>query len=485
MGAVNSGKTTFVNLYVKKLEKYGRTETLSLIQGDLAGLPVQFIDCPGHSALSYAKNVSLTLADAVIYVVDSNHVNFELLEEIASHKPILVLFNRWVEDQSLKSHFGSDLQNTLYGQLIDKCASLNIEILPFFDSSPNNLYFSFPINFVSKWGVSEFEMYFKKRWVGLINPPHKEYLYLVDDKHGYRYHSTKVGESSIQLGGQYKNSLNFFDHNPVDKSYTLKSDCVSYFAPIYVLDQTTPHPKLIELNSEFSVSKELADLLGRSKVLDLNVCLYADTPHKIQALVQFFEKYEVHYTTFKNYTFAQFKNLNLEGKLKIAWIELPVDQINPTKKIFYTDSYYKLESYIKQYLESELSLYVKKHLSLIKKEFVLDLLPEYVFKRSIGQFVIGARLDLGVISPGCSFKLRDGRTGIIEHIQHEKKKKSVWGDTEKNVAIELKVDPSWTPEDGPHRVFSSTLTETIDSYSNTQESELKTLCLTYKNKLNS
>lgn len=491
MGSVNSGKTTFVNLYVKKLEKYGRTETLSLIQGDLAGLPVQFIDCPGHSALSYAKNVSLTLADAVIYVVDSNNVNMGLLEEIASYKPVIVLFNRWSGEKPLKSYFESDLQYTLYSQLVDKCTDLEIEVLPFFDSSPNSRYFSFPINFVSKWGVPEFELYFKKRWIDLINPPHKDYLYLVDDKNGYKYHSTKSGEFNLQLGDQYKIESTFFDHNPVDKSYTLRADYASYFAPIYVLDQVTPHPPLIELNAEFSVSKELADLLARASVLQLDAYLYADTPHKTKTLIQFFEKYKLQYTTFKNYTFAQFKNFDLGKssslgpKVKIAWVDIPADQININKRTYYTDSYYKLEDYLKQYLETELAEYVKKHVSLIKKEFVLDLLPQYVFKRERNEFVIGARLNLGVLTPNSQFKLKDGRTGVVQHIQYEKKKKTTWSDTEKNVAVELQIDPNWTPEDGPYRIFSLTLPETIARYADTQELELKSLYLTYKNKLNS
>ena len=409
MGAVNSGKTTFVNLYVKKLEKYGRTETLSLLDGSIGSVKVQFIDCPGHSALSYAKNISLTIADAVIYVVNSEDLNFELLEEISKIKPVLILFNRWNSKIQLKDYFYGKEQNQLYIDLVNKCKNLNISYAPFFDTDVNSsCCFLFPINFVSKWGVSEFETYFKKRWIPFLNPPHKEYLYLIEDlNNNYKFKSTKTEseQATIVINGVKGTYNTFFNHNVVDKTYTLKQDFNMFMNPVYVLDCDNSYVKTVELPSEFSVSQELELILSRSKILNLEATVYGDTPHKIHTLSQFFEKYTISHIIPKKLSFLQFKNLS--AKLKIAWVDLEHDEINYEKGICYTDSYYKLENYLKEYLKLKLQEYVKKQLQNIKKEFVFELLPQYVFKQNKLEFVIGCRLILGSIPEGASFILKN------------------------------------------------------------------------------
>lgn len=483
MGAVNSGKTTFVNLYVKKLEKYGRTQTLSLIDGAIGNLPVQFIDCPGHSALSYAKNISLTLADAVIYVVDSSNTNFELLTEIAFYRPVLVLFNKWQSKIPLKKHFGTSEQNTLYSELMDKCADLPLECLPFFDPNASSSLCSFPINFVSKWGVDEFEIFFKKRWVDLVKGKPKDYLYLIEDKNGYKFNSTSSHTecSYVNVGGTYNKLSYFFEYNIVDKGYTLRPEFTDSVSPLYVIDENTPPPELIKLSPEFSISKELQDLLTRSKVLELNLAIYADTPHKRQTLLQFFNKYQMNYMELKNVTFSQFRAADLENVVKVAWVDIPQDQVNYEKGFLYSDSYYNLENYLKGYLTLRLDQYVNSELVKINEEFILEFLPEYVFKRDKKDFVIGVRLLKGVLKESSYFKLKTGVQGCINSIQHEKKKRPTWNDCTKNVAVEVSFETPWVPEDGPYKAVSISLKETIQKYDSTLEKKLKQQVLEYKN----
>ena len=490
MGAVDAGKTTFVKLYSEKVEKYGRTEALSLLNAKIGDSEVQFVDCPGHSALSHSKNLGVSISDVVFYVVDSTRVKLPLLEQIVKIKPVILLLNRWTSPLDLKDHFKDpSLRNKLYSQMMDKIPSrLGLEVLPFFDSEARPDCFMFPVNFVTRWGVKEFQTYLLNHWLKSLSLDHREFLYLVGDRPHHKYAATRNSQLiKINLNGEYAPVSKFFSYNPKQTTFTLRPGFKEKFSPLYKIDDpNTSASEIVELPPEDSVSEELRDLLERVKPLDLKFCVYGDEPHKMDCLSRFSRESGLSVLELKHLTFKQYEALELENTIRLAWVS--EQRIDYEGGLVCSDSFYCLMDHLSCCLRSRLKTHRDRVLEDLNQEYVASIQPEYVFKHTKKKTVAGVRLLFGRLKEDSSFILRDysrSLRGSVKKMEYEGTHKSIWTNPEQNVGVEFQFEEPWDPSVGPLLFYSSSLLDKLDLYENSPEVEIKKTCDTIRSHLSS
>ena len=440
VGDVDAGKTTLVNYYsFERIQKYGRTEELGFVKGSIGSTELIFLDCPGHKDLAFYKDLALYIADAILYIVNANNVNLDLLEELKSlNKPILVLLNRFKKPVSLKELcHREETKNHLNYQLLK---ALDHQVLSFLDLNESPNLCSFPIDLKTEWGVKEFEKFFTLVWSSRVPLSKKALLYMVDfSKKKYKTIGEVTKDSKLWFGDQPILLKDLMKYNPSEKVYILKD--ITYQALLY--DLNLKKESRVELVENKTLSKDLKQLIELSKRYVDQYFIYSKDPSKIKILEQVMNLGQLNWVNKSDLELPQFVRLNFPPKsLKILWTQ---EKINSKDSSFLCeDSYYLILNAWNSYLENLRKKDLDSKIQELKeKVYIAELLPELVFKNQKNCLICGVKVLYGT--------LKEGALGILgsEKIPYEikslqsNKKRLTHVQAQQSVSVQFELEKPW------------------------------------------
>lgn len=472
-GNVDSGKTTFINYFSKnKIEKYGRTEQLSLITGQIGSLKTSFFDLPGHVALRNTRGLALELSDAVIYLIDYNNPNLEDLNTLLElKKEVLVLVNKWPKtSKSLKDICKDQKEKTkLYLDLLKFSNLGDFELKPFLDTTSQLDIYLFPLNIHTGFGVKEFEAYFSHLWAKFIPEKRKSYLYSVE-LNKYKQLGLKP-ENTLHLKGKKYLLSDVFDYNLVNQTYSLKSNFSEFESLLYdLLDPENALKQPVVIFSKIEINPELKSFLKNK--LKQKCYVYTQNYYKQKTLLETLKTFNFEPELVTNMSKQQFYEIE-PNCLKIIWSH---EGFTDSKKnIIGSDTYYTLLIELEAYLKTKNQQYETQSLKKLRSNSIGQLLPEYIFKNSKDVLVCGTKLEYGTFKVNQEMLIvgqsRKIKAKIIE-MQENNKKQYTWDDKKINIAIKYELSEPWTPDLGLIKIYNLNLLTNLELWSNQENKKI-------------
>jgi len=457
IGEVDSGKTTFLNTFIQKtkIQKYGRTESISCYKGLIGATEAYFLDCPGHAALAGHNVEALTIADVVFYIVDSNapFCRNELLQVIIKKykKPLIIIANKFQNNQLIQNRSLKQMCNSkehiknLSKSLYELCAQLdneNVEILPFLDLLYNSYggAYMYPLSLKTGFGMEQFINFFNKVLVPRIPHCKRPYLYMVSAQEKAHYKNLGAVEKNLRLfSGKTEYKLHqVFTYNHLLNTWIIKKEYEDTFKthilPLYYQNEEPPETPLVEDELVPTVNNLFDDPLLEGPLL-----LYSTDKTKLKLVEEALKIRVIEHETVKTTSLKQFLGVP-SLYLKIGLSESTY--VNFKKNIIITDSIFELQRNLKLYFKEKQQKKVEGYIKELSSISIIESMPNCLFKNTKEEIVIGATILQGQIKK-TQYKVKGyNNLIVIKGIQKNNASINAHSDIKVPVAIKLEVTES-------------------------------------------